>query len=73
MKINSVNSFISTIYLFRLLEDTLNFMTKTAQHSDQVPHDTTGKFWKALLHKAYEIVDKVRKSFTISFLTNNAE
>lgn len=44
-------------------------MTKTAQHSDKVPHDTTGKFWKALLHKAYEIVDKVRKSFTISFLT----
>ena len=44
---------------FRLLEDTLNFMTKVAQHSEHTPHDASGKFWKAMLHKTYEIVDKV--------------
>lgn len=45
--------------LIRLLEDTLTFMAKTAQHTEQAPHDVTGKFLKALLNKAYEIVDKV--------------
>ena len=44
---------------FRLLEDTLNFMTKVAQHSECAPHGASGKFWKAMLHKTYEIVDKV--------------
>ena len=38
-------------------------MTKTAQHGDQATHDVTGKFWKALLHKTYEIIDKVMKQF----------
>ncbi|RMX40131.1 hypothetical protein pdam_00002238 [Pocillopora damicornis] len=47
-------------FLFlRLLQDTLNFMTKTAQHGDQAATDVTGKFWKAFLHKTYEIIDKV--------------
>jgi len=41
-------------------------MTKTAQHSEHAAHDATGKFWKALLHKAYEIVDKVMKLLTSS-------
>lgn len=36
-------------------------MTKTAQHGDQAATDVTGKFWKALLHKTYEIIDKVMK------------
>ncbi|XP_078352830.1 HEAT repeat-containing protein 1-like isoform X2 [Oculina patagonica] len=49
---------LNSLFL-RLLEDTLNFMTKTAQHSEHALHDAAGKFWKALLHKTYEIVDKV--------------
>lgn len=49
------------VYFLRLLEKTLNFMTKTAQHSDQASNGSIGKFWKALLHKAYEIIDKVVK------------
>ncbi|XP_068676688.1 HEAT repeat-containing protein 1-like isoform X1 [Montipora foliosa] len=49
---------VNALFL-RLLEDTLNFMAKAAQHGEEAPHDATGKFWKALLHKAYEIVDKV--------------
>lgn len=53
---------------FRLLEDTLNFMTKVAQHSEHTPHDTSGKFWKAMLHKTYEIVDKV--SHTMYFVNS---
>ena len=58
---------IRTFFSFcRLLEDTLNFMTKTAQHGEHAPHDATGKFWKALLHKTYEIVDKVSKSCKLS-------
>ena len=48
--------------LIRLLEDTLTFMAKTAQRTEQAAHDVTGKFLKALLNKAYEIVDKVIKS-----------
>ena len=51
---------------FRLLEDTLNFMTKVAQHSERARHDASGKFWKAMLHKTYEIVDKV--SHIVSFV-----
>ena len=50
---------------FRLLEDTLNFMTKVAQHSERAPHDASGKFWKAMLHKTYEIVDKVSHTMYI--------
>ena len=53
---------------FRLLEDTLNFMTKVAQHSERTPHDASGKFWKAMLHKTYEIVDKV--SHTMYFVNS---
>lgn len=53
---------------FRLLEDTLNFMTKVAQHSERTPHDASGKFWKAMLHKTYEIVDKV--SHNVSFVNS---
>lgn len=53
---------------FRLLEDTLNFMTKVAQHSEHTPHDASGKFWKAMLHKTYEIVDKV--SHTMYFVNS---
>ena len=53
---------------FRLLENTLNFMTKVAQHSERTPHDASGKFWKAMLHKTYEIVDKV--SNTMSFVNS---
>lgn len=52
---------VFSVYFLRLLEKTLNFMTKTAQHSDQASNGSTGKFWKALLHKAYEIIDKVVK------------
>ena len=52
----------------RLLEDTLNFMTKVAQHSEHTPHDASGKFWKAMLHKTYEIVDKV--SHTMYFVNS---
>ena len=54
------------LFLLRLLEDTLNFMTKTAQHGEQASQDATGKFWKALLHKTYEIVDKVSESCKVS-------
>lgn len=53
-------------FFLRLLEDTLNFMTKTAQHGEHASQDATGKFWKALLHKTYEIVDKVSKSCKVS-------
>ena len=41
-------------------------MTKTAQHGEQASQDAAGKFWKALLHKTYEIVDKVSKSCKVS-------
>lgn len=50
---------ILNLLFLRLLEKTLNFMTKTAQRSDQASNGSIGKFWKALLHKAYEIIDKV--------------
>lgn len=43
-------------------------MTKTAQHGDQAATDVTGKFWKALLHKTYEIIDKVMKYVKLSAL-----
>ena len=43
-------------------------MTKTAQHGDQTATDVTGKFWKALLHKTYEIIDKVMKYEKLSAL-----
>ncbi|XP_029184672.2 HEAT repeat-containing protein 1-like isoform X2 [Acropora millepora] len=49
---------LNAVFL-RLLEDTLTFMAKTAQRTEQAPHDVTGKFLKALLNKAYEIVDKI--------------
>ncbi|KAJ7330602.1 HEAT repeat-containing protein 1 [Desmophyllum pertusum] len=57
-KVQVQEEMLNSLFL-RLLEDTLNFMTKTAQHGDQATQDATGKFWKALLHKTYEIVDKV--------------
>lgn len=60
--------------LIRLLEDTLTFMAKTAQRTEQAPHDVTGKFLKALLNKAYEIVDKVIKSsYQIEIFISNKE
>ena len=43
-------------------------MTKVAQHSEHTPHDASGKFWKAILHKTYEIVDKV--SHTMYFVNS---
>ena len=43
-------------------------MTKTAQHGDQAATDVTGKFWKAFLHKTYEIIDKVMKYEKLSAL-----
>lgn len=62
---------VFSVYFLRLLEKTLNFMTKTAQHSDQASNGSTGKFWKALLHKAYEIIDKVVKSFSTVVLVSS--
>ena len=40
-------------------------MTKVAHHSERAPHDASGKFWKAMLHKTYEIVDKVSHTMYI--------
>ncbi|EDO34893.1 predicted protein [Nematostella vectensis] len=48
------------IYL-GLIEELLKLVTTTAQYSEQQTQETAKKFWRALLHKAYDIIDKVNQ------------
>lgn len=71
-KVHVEEEMLDSLFL-RLLQDTLNFMTKTAQHGDQANPEVTGKFWKALLHKTYEIIDKVNHLLPASVFFNVIE
>lgn len=42
-----------------ILETGLQYITSVAKQTEQYSQDQTSKFWRALLHKAYDILDKV--------------
>ena len=42
-----------------LVEMGLKYIGLVAQEANKHAQQSTAKFWKALLHKAYEILDKV--------------
>ncbi|KAK3716752.1 hypothetical protein QZH41_018234 [Actinostola sp. cb2023] len=44
-----------------LVEELLTFVTVTAQHAEKHNQGTTGKFWRALLHRIYHLIDKVNE------------
>ena len=56
---NGVISVFHFSFFSSILETSLSFMTVTAKLSEQHSQDAGGKFWKAVLHRAYDIVDKV--------------
>ncbi len=42
-----------------LIQEALHYITEVASIYGNQAHKTTNKFWKALLGKAYDIIDKV--------------
>ena len=45
---------------YRLLEQTLCYITHVAHCIQDNADPNTAKFWRALLHKAYDVLDKVQ-------------
>ena len=43
----------------RVLEETLSFLTRTAKTAESHSQDASAKFWRALMHRACDIIDKV--------------
>ena len=45
--------------VFRLLEVLLGYITQVAQSVHRNAGNDTAKFWRALLHRSYDALDKV--------------
>ena len=43
-----------------IIEAGLKYISMVAKETEKHSQHLTAKFWRALLHKAYEILDKVR-------------
>lgn len=52
--------------VFRLLEAVLGYINAVAQSVEKNADKLTGKFWRALLSKAYDLLDKVGLRFSPS-------
>lgn len=50
---------------FRLLETVLGYINAVAQSLEKNAHTVTVKFWRALLSKAYDMLDKVSFHFSL--------
>lgn len=57
--VNASDSTDLTASFNNLLEAGLQYITLIAKYTEQHAQDQTFKFWRALLHKAYDILDKV--------------
>lgn len=44
---------------FRLLEDLLRYIHSIARSVEENANKPTAKFWRVLLNKAYDVLDKV--------------
>lgn len=50
---------LSVCLCFRLLEDVLRYIHSVARCVEQNADKPTAKFWRVLLNKAYDVLDKV--------------
>lgn len=50
---------------FRLLEDLLRYIHSIAQSVEENANKPTAKFWRVLLNKAYDVLDKVWRVVTL--------
>ncbi|XP_067928293.1 HEAT repeat-containing protein 1-like [Watersipora subatra] len=65
--VNSEEDEDRTTQFNNLVETCLRYISLLAQETVKHVQQTTAKFWKALLHRAYEIIDKV---FITSLVSN---
>lgn len=62
---NSARDFhASPTLCFRLLEAVLGYINAVAQSVEKNADKLTAKFWRALLSKAYDVLDKVGLRFS---------
>lgn len=54
--------------MFRLLEAVLGYINAVAQSVEKNADKLTGKFWRALLSKAYDMLDKVGLHLSLSYV-----
>lgn len=54
-----------SLLCFRLLEMVLGYINAVAQSMERNADKLTGKFWRALLSKAYDMLDKVGVYFSV--------
>lgn len=60
---NSAQNSHVDLLCFRLLETVLGYINTVAQSVEKNADKLTVKFWRALLSKAYDMLDKVRFRF----------
>lgn len=56
---------------FRLLEDLLRYIHSIAQSVEENANKPTAKFWRVLLNKAYDVLDKVWPVVTVAMCCNS--
>lgn len=55
-----------TVVSFRLLEDLLRYIHSIARSVEENANKPTAKFWRVLLNKAYDVLDKVWPVVTVN-------